>query len=163
MVDVIIYTAHDKYYSPRAITVNTKESKESYLLIYVCTHICRYIYRVRIDVITITKICTVFWGDAHLPYEIFNNLVSSAVRHILSQDPILKMLSSNPDIYIYIYIKWTVFVNVTTKSAQQAHARMIAKIYVHMTWDWTFFNNYIYIYILVPLQQNQFTPNTHNS
>ena len=30
-------------------------------------------------------------------------------------------------IYIYIYIKWTVFVNVTTKSAQHAHARMIAK------------------------------------
>ena len=35
--------------------------------------------------------------------------------------------------YIYIYIKCTVFVNVTTKSAQQAHAWMIAKIYVHMT------------------------------
>ena len=31
-------------------------------------------------------------------------------------------------IYIYIYIKWTVFVNVTTKSAQLAHARMIAII-----------------------------------
>ena len=29
--------------------------------------------------------------------------------------------------YIYIYIKWTVFVNVTTKSAQHAHARMITK------------------------------------
>ena len=29
---------------------------------------------------------------------------------------------------IYIYIKWTVFVNVTTKSAQHAHARMIAII-----------------------------------
>ena len=90
---------------------------------------------------------------------------------------------------IYIYIKWTVFVNVTTKSAQHAHARMIAIIVekspnlshmydhgfmdntnrqaclwiksvfdcltigiihenmvVHMTWVWTFFNNYIYIY-----------------
>ena len=32
------------------------------------------------------------------------------------------------DTYIYIYIKWTVFVNVTTKSAQHAHARMIAII-----------------------------------
>ena len=31
-------------------------------------------------------------------------------------------------IYIYIYIKWTVFVNVTTKSAQHAHARIIAII-----------------------------------
>ena len=31
-------------------------------------------------------------------------------------------------IYIYIYIKWTVFVNATTKSAQHAHARMIAII-----------------------------------
>ena len=31
-------------------------------------------------------------------------------------------------IYICIYIKWTVFVNVTTKSAQHAHARMIAII-----------------------------------
>ena len=31
-------------------------------------------------------------------------------------------------IYIYIHIKWTVFVNVTTKSAQHAHARMIAII-----------------------------------
>ena len=31
-------------------------------------------------------------------------------------------------IYIYVYIKWTVFVNVTTKSAQHAHARMIAII-----------------------------------
>ena len=31
-------------------------------------------------------------------------------------------------IHIYIYIKWTVFVNVTTKSAQHAHARMIAII-----------------------------------
>ena len=32
-------------------------------------------------------------------------------------------------VYIYIYkIKWTVFVNVTTKSAQHAHARMIAII-----------------------------------
>ena len=30
--------------------------------------------------------------------------------------------------HIYIYIKWTVFVNVTTKSAQHAHARMIAII-----------------------------------
>ena len=30
--------------------------------------------------------------------------------------------------YIYMYIKWTVFVNVTTKSAQHAHARMIAII-----------------------------------
>ena len=29
--------------------------------------------------------------------------------------------------FIYIYIKWTVFVNVTTKIAQHAHARMIAK------------------------------------
>ena len=29
---------------------------------------------------------------------------------------------------IYIYIKWTVFVNVTTNSAQHAHARMIALI-----------------------------------
>ena len=25
--------------------------------------------------------------------------------------------------YVYVYIKWTVFVNVTTKSAQHAHAR----------------------------------------
>ena len=32
-------------------------------------------------------------------------------------------------IFIYIYIiKWTVFVNVTTKSAQHAHARMITII-----------------------------------
>ena len=31
-------------------------------------------------------------------------------------------------IYIDIYIKWTVFVNVTTKSAQHAHAWMIAII-----------------------------------
>ena len=31
-------------------------------------------------------------------------------------------------IYIHIYIKWTVFFNVTTKSAQHAHARMIAII-----------------------------------
>ena len=32
-------------------------------------------------------------------------------------------------IYIYIYIsKWTVFVNVATKSAQNAHARMIVII-----------------------------------
>ena len=30
-------------------------------------------------------------------------------------------------INIYIYIKWTVFVNFTAKSAQHAHARMIAK------------------------------------
>ena len=32
------------------------------------------------------------------------------------------------NINIYIYIKWTVFVNVTRKSAQHAHARMIAII-----------------------------------
>ena len=31
-------------------------------------------------------------------------------------------------LYIYIYIKWTVFFNVTIKSAQHAHARMIAII-----------------------------------
>ena len=31
-------------------------------------------------------------------------------------------------IYIYIYIKWPAFVNVTTKSVQHAHARMIAII-----------------------------------
>ena len=31
-------------------------------------------------------------------------------------------------IYIYSYIKWTVFVSVTTKSAQHAYARMIAII-----------------------------------
>ena len=30
--------------------------------------------------------------------------------------------------HIYIYIKWTVFVNVTIKSAQHAHARIIAII-----------------------------------
>ena len=29
---------------------------------------------------------------------------------------------------MYIYIKWTLFVNVTTTSAQHAHARMIAII-----------------------------------
>ena len=33
-------------------------------------------------------------------------------------------------IHTYIYIKWTVFVNVTTESAQHAHARMIAIIVV---------------------------------
>ena len=31
-------------------------------------------------------------------------------------------------IYNYVYIKWAVFVNVSTKSAQRAHARMIAII-----------------------------------
>ena len=117
---------------------------------------------------------------------------------------------ANVYIYIYIYIKWTVFVNVTTKSAQHARARMIAIIVekspnsshmydhgfmdntnrqavnckftkwlppwrkgrisclwiksvfdcltigiihetmvVHMTWVWTFFNNYIYIYMYI--------------
>ena len=146
--------------------------------------------------------------------------------------------------YIYIYIKWTVFVNVTTKSAQHAHARMIAIIVekspnsshmydhgfmdntnrqavknwldsqtrdasltswrqpfcklqnckftkwlppwrkgrisclwiksvfdcltigiihetmvVHMTWVWTFFNNYIYIYIYICI----WTHVSHNS
>ena len=52
-------------------------------------------------------------------------------------------------VYIYIYIKWTVFVNVTTKSAQHEHARMIA-IFVeksHMTCVWTF-STIIYIYIV---------------
>ena len=39
-----------------------------------------------------------------------------------------KSFSLSLYIYIYIYIKWTVFVNVTTKSAQHAHARMIAII-----------------------------------
>ena len=39
-----------------------------------------------------------------------------------------KQLSTLIWIYIYIYIKWTVFVNVTTKSAQHAHVRMIAMI-----------------------------------
>ena len=96
---------------------------------------------------------------------------------------------------IYIYIKWTVFVNVTTKSAQHAHARMIAIIVeksggshfvkwrkgritclriksvfdcltigiihetmvVHMTWVWTFFNNYIYIYIYAALGEDTLT------
>ena len=67
-------------------------------------------------------------------------------------------------IYIHIYIKWTVFVNVTTKSAQHAHARMIA-IIVHMTRVWTFFNNYIYIYkgcnsILSPLSGDMETRST---
>ena len=147
--------------------------------------------------------------------------------------------------HIYIYIKWTVFVNVTTKSAQHAHARMIviivekspnsSHIYdhgfmdntnrqavknwldsqkrdasltswrqplcikwlpprrkgrisflwiksvfdcltigiihetmvVYMTWVWTFFNNYIYIYTIlaaidnkIKLEQN--TPQLQN-
>ena len=31
-------------------------------------------------------------------------------------------------IYIYIYIKWTMFVNVATKSAQPAHAWMITTV-----------------------------------
>ena len=154
-------------------------------------------------------------------------------------------------IYIYIYIKWTVFVNVTTKSAQHAHARMIAIIVekspnsshmydhgfmdntnrqavknwldsqtrdasltswrqpfckwftkwlppwrkgrisclwiksvfdcltigiihetmvVHMTWVWTFFNNYIYIYIYiyiytpkVPIHNSIDRPYKHNA
>ena len=40
----------------------------------------------------------------------------------------LQLGISNKHVYIYMYIKWTVFVNVTTKSAQHAHARMIAII-----------------------------------
>ena len=35
-------------------------------------------------------------------------------------------------IYIYIYIKWTVFVNITTESAQHAHALMIAIIFIYI-------------------------------
>ena len=31
-------------------------------------------------------------------------------------------------VYLYVYIKWTVFVNVATKSAQHSHARMITII-----------------------------------
>ena len=53
-------------------------------------------------------------------------------------------------IYIYIYIKWTVFVNVTTKSAQHEHARMIAIIVENCTYDLSldFFQQlHIYIYI----------------
>ena len=57
---------------------------------------------------------------------------------------------------IYIYIKWTVFVNVTTKSAQHAHARMIAIIVEKSTYDLSldFFQQlyiYIYIYTVEPL------------
>ena len=40
----------------------------------------------------------------------------------------IQKLNQVPEDYIYIYIKWTVFVNVTTKSAQHAHARVIAII-----------------------------------
>ena len=36
--------------------------------------------------------------------------------------------SAQPAVLLGEYIKWTVFVNVTTKSAQHAHARMIAII-----------------------------------
>ena len=42
--------------------------------------------------------------------------------------------------YTHIYIKWTVFLNVTTKSAQHANARMIA-IITHV---------YVYTYIYIP-------------
>ena len=44
-----------------------------------------------------------------------------------SSDPMnINKIMMASEIYIYIYIKWTVFVNVTTKSAQHALARMIA-------------------------------------
>ena len=42
--------------------------------------------------------------------------------------PVLTQLCMYVCVYIYIYLKWTVFVNITTKSAQHAHARMIAII-----------------------------------
>ena len=53
-------------------------------------------------------------------------------------------------IYIYIYIKWTVFVNVTTKSAQHACADDCYYCWkrVQMTWVWTF-STIIYILLLL--------------
>ena len=44
--------------------------------------------------------------------------------------------SAQPAVLLGEYIKWTVFVNVTTKSAQHAHARMIAIIVekMHSLW-----------------------------
>ena len=54
------------------------------------------------------------------------------------------------ELHIYICIKWTVFVNVTTKSAQHAHAPMIAIIVekydlrLDLSLD---FNQQLYIYI----------------
>ena len=62
-------------------------------------------------------------------------------------------------IYIYIYIKWTVFVNVTTKSAQHAHARMIAIIvekspnssHMYIWLEFGLFSTIIYIYISLSL------------
>ena len=51
-------------------------------------------------------------------------------------------------LYIYIYIKWTMFVNVTTKSAQHAHAWMIAIIVEKSTYDLSLdFFQQLYIYM----------------
>ena len=101
-------------------------------------------------------------------------------------------------IYVYIYIKWTVFVNVTTKSAQHAIPYvMVAAILtkwlppwrkgrisclwiksvfdcltigiihetmvVHLTWVWTFFNNYIYICIYIYIESRWFGVSTFRS
>ena len=70
------------------------------------------------------------------------------------------MMIIRQSIYIYIYIKWTVFVNVTTKSTQHAHARMIYRLPDDWYYPWNhgrtydlrldFFQQlYIYMYIYI--------------
>ena len=76
-------------------------------------------------------------GTAHSPEIQSYRTWWGAVSPILNDTPVvytthnrtrIRNAHTHTHIYIYIYIKWTVFVNVTTKSAQHAHARMIAII-----------------------------------
>ena len=62
--------------------------------------------------------------NGHVGYKILGSYSPEEFFIALAIGLLLKSIYT----YIYIYIKWTVFVNVTTKSAQHAHARMIAII-----------------------------------
>ena len=75
----------------------------------------------------------------HCGYFIFSIIMNIVLfiynSHLIFIVSLLNMKSANLQLnvvvhirLVYIYIKCTVFVNVTTKSAQHAHARMIAII-----------------------------------
>ena len=76
-----------------------------------CAVVCKEIHRIKPDLF------------AHI-YRVVSLVIVWYPNHKQPQQN--RFFSLEVYIYIYIYMKWTVFVNVTTKSAQHAIARNIA-------------------------------------
>ena len=60
-------------------------------------------------------------------YEYIDGLVQDCSNSSVLAMELLQSCTK-PSMHTFIYIEWTVFVNVATKSAQHAHARMITTV-----------------------------------